>query len=524
MTKTEESLFDKNLASDLRKLVPEKAGPEGRAESIVGNVDLIRVGRKYEKDLKSPTTDDAEKEKLWNQALEAVRKTRTAKNVKKWPDGYEDYRALIVTLKQKVSHLLNSSTEPIQDLFDVLTQHNVIFHGAPGTGKTRLAHLIAERMILGEMLFEELEEKRNKLSESSGNLKESGAAQEENAKADAAYRSQQNAVNSFESDHHLIGKNAHYGFVQFHPSYDYTDFVEGLRPAVETSNDGASGAVGFELRPGTFYEFCALAKTHENERNEAGNPSTPYIFVIDEINRGDISKIFGELFFSIDPGYRGPKGSVRTQYWNLHDSIDYRKHFDGKNPFPNGFYVPENVYVIGTMNDIDRSVDSFDFAMRRRFAFKEVEPDSRVIDSLEAKGVPHEVVDEAKRRMNNLNEAIKNQEELSADYQIGQSYFLTALKDVKDTSQAGDSFESLWKDQLEPLLESYLQGSSTQEEAESTVKSLEKAYYEPNAQSQPDDAQDLNSTENAGKEPENGEPSSTPSHAENSDGNLEREG
>jgi len=86
----------------------------------------------------------------------------------------------------------------------------------------------------------------------------------------------------------------------------------------------------------------------------------PYIFIIDEINRGEISKIFGELFFSIDPGYRGQAGEVSTQYANLHDSPDEK------------FYIPENVYIIGTMNDIDRSVDSFDFAMRRRFRFIEI--------------------------------------------------------------------------------------------------------------------------------------------------------
>ena len=84
-----------------------------------------------------------------------------------------------------------------------------------------------------------------------------------------------------------------------------------------------------------------------------------FVFIIDEINRGEISKIFGGTFFSVDPGYRGQKGSVSTQYANLHEN-------DEK------FYIPENVYIIGTMNDIDRSVDTFDFAMRRRFRFVEV--------------------------------------------------------------------------------------------------------------------------------------------------------
>lgn len=84
------------------------------------------------------------------------------------------------------------------------------------------------------------------------------------------------------------------------------------------------------------------------------------MFIIDEINRGEISKIFGELFFSIDPGYRGHKEGVYTQYANLHENPEEK------------FYIPNNVYIIGTMNDIDRSVDTFDFAMRRRFTFLEI--------------------------------------------------------------------------------------------------------------------------------------------------------
>lgn len=91
-----------------------------------------------------------------------------------------------------------------------------------------------------------------------------------------------------------------------------------------------------------------------------------YIFIIDEINRGEISKIFGELFFAIDPGYRGKAGEISTQYSNLHFNSDEK------------FYIPENVYIIGTMNDIDRSVDSFDFAMRRRFRFVELKADEHL--------------------------------------------------------------------------------------------------------------------------------------------------
>ena len=142
------------------------------------------------------------------------------------------------------------------------------------------------------------------------------------------------------------GNKDQIGFVQFHPSYDYTDFVEGLRPV-----SNGDGTIEFKLVDGIFKKFCQKAR---DVKKTGGKDK--FVFIIDEINRGEISKIFGELFFSIDKGYRGEKGSVSTQYANLHET-------DEK------FYIPDNVYIIGTMNDIDRSVDTFDFAMRRRFRF-----------------------------------------------------------------------------------------------------------------------------------------------------------
>ena len=175
----------------------------------------------------------------------------------------------------------------------------------------------------------------------------------------------------------------------------------------------------------------------------------PYIFIIDEINRGEISKIFGELFFSIDPGYRGPRGEVSTQYANLHDNPDEK------------FYIPDNVYIIGTMNDIDRSVDTFDFAMRRRFRFIEIKADERLemLDGLDEKK------DEAIARMTALNHEISSVEELSEDYHIGASYFLK-LKTI--------SFEELWSDYLKPLLHEYIRGIYNEE---GIMKRFELAYH-----------------------------------------------
>lgn len=146
------------------------------------------------------------------------------------------------------------------------------------------------------------------------------------------------------------------------------------------------------------------------------------------------------MFFAIDPGYRGKAGEISTQYSNLHSDPGEK------------FYIPENVYIIGTMNDIDRSVDSFDFAMRRRFRFVELRADERLemLASLENE----ELEAEAIRRMAALNKAIAEVEDLNENYQIGASYFLK-LETL--------DFDQLWTDYLQPLLQEYIQGMYDEE-------------------------------------------------------------
>ena len=407
--------------------------------------------------------------------IELVSKTYPELEPSKLGTMLFEYSKLFMENKEENSTMDSSNNFRHQLTQSLLKSPNLILRGAPGTGKTRLAKDIAKEL--------------------------------------------------------TNGNKDQIGFVQFHPSYDYTDFVEGLRPV-----SNGDGTIEFKLEDGIFKKFCQKARDAKktggqdnfdeswtkltdaiNEKqgqylfprssvpaslNSQGNvkfdspvatkenvyllykgeethlkyqtyhkivldhmkesyglcdyvsptidTDKKFVFIIDEINRGEISKIFGELFFSIDPGYRGEKGSVSTQYANLHET-------DEK------FYIPENVYIIGTMNDIDRSVDTFDFAMRRRFRFVEVTAESRLHILDEELG---EDAKEAKIRLRNLNAAIENIQELNSHYHIGPSYFLK-LKDVDF------DYESLWSDYLKPLLEDYLRGSY--EEAE-TLGTLKKAF------------------------------------------------
>lgn len=209
-------------------------------------------------------------------------------------------------------------------------------------------------------------------------------------------------------------------------------------------------------------DIVDIVNRHSQEQTLApimtSKATTPFVFIIDEINRGEISKIFGELFFSIDPGYRGKKGKVQTQYQNLVEEGDV---------FKDGFYVPENVYIIGTMNDIDRSVESMDFAMRRRFAWQEITAD----ESAENMGISGEL----RERMDSLNKVIEKTEGLGSAYQVGAAMFLK----VKDTEEnvegnCGMTVESLWNLNLKSLMKEYLRGLPNEKDI---LQEMEDAYF-----------------------------------------------
>lgn len=178
------------------------------------------------------------------------------------------------------------------------------------------------------------------------------------------------------------------GFVQFHQNYSYEDFVMGYKP----NEDGS-----FRLKNGIFYDFCKRA---EKDRNRS------YFFIIDEINRGNMSKIFGELLMLIENDYRGEKGKVILAYRN------------------ESFSVPSNLYIIGMMNTADRSLAMIDYALRRRFSFIEMEPafDSDGFKKYQ-KGLENKAFDSLIEKVNELNKTITEDKSLGKGFCIGHSYF-----------------------------------------------------------------------------------------------------
>ena len=222
----------------------------------------------------------------------------------------------------------------------------------------------------------------------------------------------------------LIGHkdNDPIAMVQFHQSYAYEDFVQGYRP----TNDG-----GFELKDGVFHRFCERARA---------NPGTPHVFMVDEINRGNLSRIFGELLMLIEADKRSEDYAVALTY------SDAR------------FHVPENVHILGMMNTADRSLALVDYALRRRFAFETLEPAFGTEEGREAftqylaargadPALPRRICD----RMDNLNEMIRDDRELGRGFEVGHSYFVPNEGDTP----SGDWYRHIVETQIAPLLGEY---------------------------------------------------------------------
>ena len=203
--------------------------------------------------------------------------------------------------------------------------------------------------------------------------------------------------------------------VQFHQSYSYEDFIMGFRPS----------ANGFELKKGAFYNFCKKAEIDSDNK---------YFFIIDEINRGNLSKIFGELFMLIENDKRGNRNKLQLLY---SDEM---------------FYVPENIYIIGMMNTADRSLAMLDYALRRRFAFFDLKPGFESEKFREYReSLDNKKFDALIRCVQSLNEKIAADESLGEGFLIGHSYFCNLEpEDVTD-----DRLKGIVEYELIPMLKEY---------------------------------------------------------------------
>lgn len=205
--------------------------------------------------------------------------------------------------------------------------------------------------------------------------------------------------------------------IQFHQSYSYEDFIQGLRPTVD----------GFKIIPGVFFRFCQKAIAH---------PDKKFFFIIDEINRGNLSKIFGELLMLIEADKRGRQYSIKLTYSEIEDDK---------------FFVPDNLYIIGTMNTADRSLAIVDFALRRRFAFITLKPDygANFSDYLIENGLSTGLVKHICTSVTRVNNHIEDDINLGNGFQIGHSYFCNR----PDAIDENVWWSEILQYEIEPLLE-----------------------------------------------------------------------
>ena len=296
------------------------------------------------------------------------------KNTRSYVNKYRDFLTYCANLSEEA---LDSTTpydfaddpeKPFiaEDIFNEIVEllfrkKNIILQGAPGVGKTFLAKKIAYQLI-------------------------------------------------------GMKKNENIEIVQFHQSYSYEDFIQGIRPT--TTGE-------FKIRNGIFYNFCENAKEH---------PEDTFVFIIDEINRGNLSKIFGELMMLIEYDKRSPRYALKLTYNEGNSSR---------------FYVPENVYLIGCMNTADRSIAIVDYALRRRFAFCEVEPEfGDTFKNYLGTALSNSFVNEICRKVNRVNDIIRTSTSLGKGLEIGHSYFCQ-LSSVDDEQEW---YKSICKYELFPYL------------------------------------------------------------------------
>lgn len=324
---------------------------------------------------------------------------------------WEQYNKVLTYLKENQKSFKELSLDSIESSVEneILEHKNIIYHGSPGTGKTYSVLKAVESLTGGDI--------------------------------------------------------SQYTLVQFHPSYGYEDFIDGIKPVKSTNN----GNINLELQNGTFKDICK--KAFENLKN--GENVKPYFFIADEINRAELSRVFGELLLCLEEDKRLKivNGKVEgTKIKTLNSNLWNDEHAVIIENGEKFFGIPENLYFIGTMNDIDRSVDSFDMALRRRFTWVRTEFKEKAIRE---KFNGHKNLEKYIMVCNELNAYITTSKDgfnLGFDYQLGQSYFLK----VKDLTQ--DELDIVWDRYISPLLTEYLRAIVEQHEIPEKLKQAGKVF------------------------------------------------
>lgn len=330
------------------------------------------------------------------------------------------------------------------------------------------------------------------------------------------YQSSREAKKIIDAQRILIGKDIGENYaiktIQFHPSYSYEDFIEGIRP----NNEGK-----LKLFNGSFKQFCkdnggneiklytdtnflskedfkrvdydfarikinqltkeekeVLGLVNEDCSKELSlqDAMEPAFFIIDEINRAELSKVFGELMYSLE--YRGYSGIIKTQYSHLCESENDSASFLWKGN-ENWFFIPQNIYIISTMNNIDRSVDAFDFALRRRFMWKEVHPNYHIITQLLSENGWGEYGQTIANKLESLNNTIEHDDILDKNYRIGQSYVLELIKlNPQRFDTYNDAGKFIWDGFIAPLLEEYLKGLGNEQKSREKIEKFKTAFLQ----------------------------------------------
>ncbi|OUT13846.1 hypothetical protein B9N63_05200 [Campylobacter concisus] len=268
----------------------------------------------------------------------------------------------------------------------------------------------------------------------------------------------------------LIEENHEYKIVQFHPSYSYEDFMDGVKPTgIE------NGAMKFELKNGVFKQMCIDAFKNLQDSKDGKEKLKKYYFVADEINRAELSRVFGELLLCLEDDKRlsfDKKGNLQGMLVKTANSSlwDNEKHAVYVDKTGEGYFgVPENLYFIGTMNDIDKSIDSFDMALRRRFVWKRYSCDYGVIaehylgeDKLKIYIEPY--IELCK----SINNRITDSEYLGLDdsYELGHSYF------IKPKNLSKSEISKLWNEHISPLLKEYLRTQYSGKDTETRLNNI----------------------------------------------------